>query len=398
MNYLNNIANGFLTALFFSLFIYLEYFNINAPWLNLLSALIAFYRILNAPRKEVIYSGFFIGIFWFYWVSFSFRFYYLTYLIPLAILGFALAYSLFFYILAYSKSPFVRTIILIILSFIEPFGFNWFKVELLLINTPVVANTLTLTISLVILSLSIQYSKKFLALLAILFFIPQISSAKLQDDIKIKLISTDVSQHKKWLHSHKNLQITNNLNEIKIAIEENADLVVLPESVFPLYLNKELNLINELKYLSQEIAIISGGLYLENSQIYNATYYFNKNEIQIAKKMILVPFGEYIPLPKFLKDFINNVFYNGAQDYEKADKPTDFILNGVSLRNAICYEATSKELFTGSPAIMIASSNNAWFTPSIEPTLQKLLMKYYARLHNTVIYHSSNSDGSGIIK
>ena len=48
--------------------------------------------------------------------------------------------------------------------------------------------------------------------------------------------------------------------------------------------------------------------------------------------------------------------------------------------------------------IVIAMSNNAWFTPSIEPTLQKLLMRFYARKNGVTIYHSANYKGTGIIK
>ena len=39
---------------------------------------------------------------------------------------------------------------------------------------------------------------------------------------------------------------------------------------------------------------------------------------------------------------------------------------------------------------VIAISNNAWFTPSIQPTLQKLLMKYYAYKYNLYFYNVTN--------
>ena len=399
--YPTSIANALFTAILFSLFIYLEYFNLNlqwVQWINLFSAFIALFRILNAKHKEIIFTGFFIGILWFYWIVFSFRFYDISYLIPVGILGFALSYSLFFTVISFFTNPFYRAIILLLLSYIEPFGFNWFKIELLFINTPLPADTMTLGITLLILSTSIKFSKKILSLLFTLFLLPQYTQADPPKDLNIKLISTKISQYHKWQPAHLQEQIDNNLLNIKLAKKDGFNLVVLPESVFPLYLNKEPDLLNELKSLSYSISIIAGALFIENSLIYNATYFFNNGTMQIAKKMVLVPFGEYTPLPKFLKDWINNNFFNGAQDYDKADKPTDFIIKGHKLRNAICYEATSKELFIDNPKIMIATSNNAWFTPSIEPTLQKLLMRYYARLNSTIIYHSANSDGNSIIR
>ncbi len=182
------------------------------------------------------------------------------------------------------------------------------------------------------------------------------------------------------------------------AIQEKVDIVVFPESVFPLYMNKNPVLINELLLKSNKITVVVGSLLHEDDKPYNVTYMFTNGEYKIAKKVVLVPFGEYIPLPKFAKKIINDTFFKGASDFTHADKPTDFIIKGVKFRNAICYEATSSEIYSDDVDFVLASSNNAWFTPSIEPTLQKLLMKYYARKHGVTIYHSTNDKGTGIVR
>ena len=77
----------------------------------------------------------------------------------------------------------------------------------------------------------------------------------------------------------------------------------------------------------------------------------------------------------FLVDLINNIFYGGASDYSKASNATDFLIKGEKFRNAICYEATTDKIFEnlGDTKYMMVISNNAWFIPSIEPTLQHLL-------------------------
>ena len=149
---------------------------------------------------------------------------------------------------------------------------------------------------------------------------------------------------------------------------------------------------------SKKIAIVTGALLYEAGNNYNVTYFFQDGKMQIAKKMVLVPFGEYIPLPKWIGHWINDIIFGGASDYLAADHPTDFVIRGIPFRNAVCYEATAEPLFAGNPRYMIASSNNAWFLPSIEPTLQRLLMTYYARRHHTVIFHSANMAGTGIVR
>lgn len=119
--------------------------------------------------------------------------------------------------------------------------------------------------------------------------------------------------------------------------------------------------------------------------------------MQIAHKIVLVPFGEEVPFPAFIVEIINKLFFDGAKDYQKAKAPQDFIINDIPFRSAICYEGTNDKLFEGNPKQMIVISNNAWFSPSTEQTLQYLLLRLYAKKYQTVIYHSANSGKSGVI-
>jgi len=100
-----------------------------------------------------------------------------------------------------------------------------------------------------------------------------------------------------------------------------------------------------------------------------------------------------------LVDFINDTFFDGANDYSKASNPTTFTIKGVKFRNAICYEATTDDIYQNlDTPFVIASSNNAWFTPSTQPTLQKLLLRYYAKKYGLVIYHATNKSQNMIVK
>ncbi|MDH5464649.1 MAG: apolipoprotein N-acyltransferase, partial [Thiovulaceae bacterium] len=175
------------------------------------------------------------------------------------------------------------------------------------------------------------------------------------------------------------------------------ELVILPESNFPLYINMFPALVQQLKMLSYRIVIVTGGLYADGDDPYNATYHFEDGKLTIAKKMVLVPFGEYIPLPGFLRDWMSDVFFNGAQEYKTADRPTDFMIKDIKVRNAICYEGTCEAFYEDGTKYLIVTSNNSWFTPSIEPVLQSLLMTLYAKRHHVTVLHSANQSKSEII-
>jgi len=73
------------------------------------------------------------------------------------------------------------------------------------------------------------------------------------------------------------------------------------------------------------------------------------------------------------------------------------VVRGIPFRIAICYEAGSEILYKDSPRYLIAISNNAWFDGSIEPTQQRILLRYYAKKYGTLIHHATNFSRSEII-
>ena len=213
----------------------------------------------------------------------------------------------------------------------------------------------------------------------------------------ISLINTNISQDKIWDRSTKDKIVKNNLNMIDQAISDGSRIVVLPESAFPLFLNHSEILLSVLKQKSYQIAIVTGALGTSDNKLYNSTYLFDKGEVKRLDKLILVPFGEEIPLPNFIKDLINKLFFDSAIDYSHANSVSDYEIDGIKIRNAICYEATRDELFINEPKFMIAITNNAWFTPSTQPNLQSKLLKLKAYKYKTIIYHSVNGSPSQMI-
>ncbi len=220
---------------------------------------------------------------------------------------------------------------------------------------------------------------------------------KIRADDKIKLVTTYTSVQDKWDETLHPAQFENLFKQIDQAIKENKTLIILPESVFPIFLNRS-KLLDKLKEKAKQISIVTGGLYWDGKTPRNSTYVFTGDKISVANKVVLVPFGESNPLPDFLSEWVNKVFYDGAVDYVASPNVVDYKIDGKSYRNAICFEATSERLYEGEPKNMIVLSNNGWFTPSIEPTLQKLLLQYYSKKYGTTIYHSVNMSESYVVK
>ncbi|CAD7287854.1 Apolipoprotein N-acyltransferase [Campylobacter majalis] len=397
------IIKAFVGALCLANFIYIYIFK--SEILNLISPFITIFglfTIIYLPRFGYFWAGFFSGILWFYWISFSFYYYDLAFLMPFVILGIALVYALMFLVASIPSFVYLRAIMLFLISYISPFGFNWFNLEATLVLG--VFRTDEIGLICIFASAFLLGLKKFYKLTAImpLVFAIQINSSNTNFiPFDLALANTDTKQIHKWDRDYKNHFINETLDLINNAINNKKRAILLPESAFPTFIDHENELMDELKNLSHKITIITGGLAYENKQSFNSTYLFENGDFKRFDKHILVPFGEEIPLPNFIKKWINKVFFDGASDYMAASDIGEYEIDGIKIRNAICYEATHKSIYKDNPKIVFAITNNGWFKIgniiSTEPILQSLLLKHYATKFHTTIYHSVNGSQSEII-
>lgn len=389
-----------LTTLCFTYFLYSNYYNLDIYLLNTLFAIMAIALLFVLNKKELFLSGFFISVLWFWWVGYSFVYYDLIFLIPIVIIGIGLVYGTLFYLIGLRNNLVYRMTAIFLLSFISPFGFNWFKIELLFINSYLGTSKLEFMAILLSICLFLHYKEKYKRESVLVFLISMItlcflnsSQTEVISKPKLEIIqyNTNIKQEEKWDRNNRRKIVLENLQAIQNAIENQKDLIILPETAFPLVLNKNSNINNELLELSSKIAILTGSLFQKDGLYYNSTYLYEQGERKVAHKVVLVPFGESVPLPEKIKHFINDLFYNGAKDYETADEPTTFTIKGIKFRSSICYESTTDAIYKNlDTPYVIVISNNAWFTPSIQPNLQRLLLKYYKNKYNLYYFNTTN--------
>ena len=399
------LIKGLFVSLCLSAFIYLDAFDINYKALDTLLAMMGFYLLFKSNRYVFFWVGFFTSLLWFWWIAVSFIHYDMIYLIPFLLLAIGLIYGFLFlgiYTLSdrfsniYIKMT-ILSISLLLLSYIHPFGFDWFKPELTFVNSYFGVSKWQFAIILASITLTITQKNYLFLALSLLSFNPHHPTISYTNS-DIKLVSTYIDVKDKWDESKKEANNQKMLSYIDQAILRGYKTVVLPESVFIDFINYNQSLFDALKQRAKHINIITGGLYLDGKIPRNSTYIFTRDgKVQVAHKYILVPFGESNPLPKFLSDWVNETFYGGAVDYKASDHISTYKLDDKTYTNTICFEATSDKLYQNHPKAIIAISNNGWFYPSTEPTLQKLLLKYYATIYHTTIYHAINMSKSYII-
>lgn len=411
------------------------------------------------PRKIGAYFGFFMGIFLFYWIGLSFRYTDFVFLMPVVAFSIGVGYAVLFYLALFFDSRIYRIFSLLILGAMKPFGFDWFVPQawfsysffgvgawdfiFILCAAALVAPSIEafgrnkcrvifassarLVFGAILLCMAAEWSKSAYVAesSAHLDSATHLDSSNLDSSAptstknSIKLTKTDDFLHKniylvqsnidqgvKWQANSAKAVNQKVLDAIDSAILESKKMIIFPETILPYILNEnapfQQNMMRELQARSHRIAIVLGALSASDpddfySMVLNSSYVFNNGEITILNKVVLAPFGERIPLPDFIAKPLYKAFFDIEDGLGNASEPQDFVALGKVWRNAICYEGTSEALYEKIGKYMVMISNNGWFDPSIEPYMQRILLKYRARAHRTTILHSANKSDSGII-
>ena len=434
------LTAGLFIALLGSVWLYAAWTEWDLRIITTFAGLLFLTLLLGTDRTTWFWSGFFIGMLWFWWIGVSFYYYHLSWLIPIAVLGVALIYGFIFWIIAYlaEKIPFyfssfvfhlssknkpdgvqlhtlrepklltshfslltltLRSLALLSISYLHPLGFDWFKPELIFVHSYLGVAKWQFALILAAIVITIWRRQPLFLLISILAYSSvHVERYATDPSHTFKLITTHTTIADKWNPDKIPEHIDQALKNMDQAIQQGYSTIIFPESVFPFFLNRRPDTLGALMTRSQHIDIIIGALYFDGTTHRNSTYLFHRGRYIVANKVVLVPFGEANPLPEFASRWVNQIFFDGAIDYTASTQPTDWNIQGKSYRNAICYEATSETLYADHPRHMIVTSNNAWFVPSIEPTFQRLLLEYYVRKYGTTIYHATNMSPAYVLR
>ena len=196
--------------------------------------------------------------------------------------------------------------------------------------------------------------------------------------IVVRIVQPNIPQQDKW----KKKKVFENLKTLislsnKDYKANKPDLVVWPESALTFFVNENENLLEYLKKnLNKEIILISGGLRRQTTnnktRIYNSLYLIKDGAIlNYYDKKKLVPFGEYMPLGKFIKF---KKLTDGNLDFSKGSKSAFHEVmienNKFNIQTNICYEGifTMRDKIKQTPNLIINITNDAWFGDTSGPS------------------------------
>lgn len=390
------------------------------------------------PKQKLAWFALFAYVFNavnLHWVGNSFLYHspeeYLVYFMPLLVLGMAglltLPYILFFWLFEKAKPNAAKSIVLVptvfllveFLRSLTVYGFPWnlvgysiasndYLLQASELGTILICSFLILIIASLIATKGKKEIVAALIILVVWFILGAIRFETL-DKVKAeklkehtKTIQIDTTKHHGFDRVKMRKQIFAYLDEVKkVKYNKNTDLIVLPEMASPYPINTEESLLLLLqRSIGKNQTLILGAPAYNDYDIYNTMYFINKKGFKRYDKIMLVPFGEFMPMRSILP-FIKN-FTNNFKDFSVGNIANTVEFNGKKFLSLICYEAifpffVKENIEDKENTILTNITNDAWFYGTVAPAQHTLIAKTRGVENNLPMIRVSNA-GESFIK
>ncbi len=198
--------------------------------------------------------------------------------------------------------------------------------------------------------------------------------------IRVACVQGNISSAEKWNESGSQQTLDTYMNYLAMAVDEGAELIVLPETAFPYDLtNKDGKYSTTFSgFTAKHGVYLIVGAYVsdEDQNSYNALICFTPEGEQldtVYSKRHLVPFGEYVPMRPVIETLIPPLAElvlsnNDVTAGEGAQIINIYKGNEISLGSLICFDSIYDELTLESvregAELICLATNDSWFTDS----------------------------------
>lgn len=223
----------------------------------------------------------------------------------------------------------------------------------------------------------------------------RLKSPIVEDKINVSLIQPNILQRHLYSESEKENALMNLSILAKKAPEES--LVIFSEAAWPYTLGeKNTERLNEfIRRINRDVLI--GVINRRKQNYYNSAFLFDPDGqlTEIYDKIILVPFGEYVPLRKYLT-FIDVL--NQIGDITAGSKITEFSYQNKKFSVLICFEDIVP-IFAARAArakdFLVNITDDSWFRGDPEATQHLAIMVLRAVENRIPIVRAANTGISG---
>lgn len=217
----------------------------------------------------------------------------------------------------------------------------------------------------------------------------------------VALVQGGIAQDRKWLLEE--LETTKLLfRDLTLPLDQ-VQLIVWPEAAIPALAHEEEDYLRGLGELmkARKQTLVLGMLTFDfgTGEVRNSLLAFGARN-GVYHKRHLVPFGEYFPVPDFVRNVLRlmNLPYSDIAAGLASQRPLE--AGDVALAPSICYEdAFGEELrdFLPEAGLLVNVSNDGWFGDSIAPHQHLQMARFRALETGRVMLRSTNTGITAVI-
>lgn len=222
-----------------------------------------------------------------------------------------------------------------------------------------------------------------------------------------RIVQPSIPQSMKWSKQTAEDNFAKYLTLSATANQTNPDLIIWGETASPFMLDRdEIHRRKASSILPPQSILLTGmisyqyvdGKYMPHNSM--AAIDAQGNIIGYYHKSHLVPFGEYIPLRRYLPDFVRPVA-NFIGEFGRGNRAeTMSFNNGLKIGTAICYEIIFPHQIIDEknrPDLLINLTNDGWYGDSSGPYQHWVTTRFRAVEEGIGIIRAANNGISGYI-
>jgi len=185
--------------------------------------------------------------------------------------------------------------------------------------------------------------------------------------VSVALLQPNISQESRLSEDRTPVNYAAVMDQAREAAREGPDLIVVPESAFPAYWETSRTLRRDLTEIVEacQCGLLFNDVDTEtNERYYNAARLLTPAGVgEPYRKVHLVPFGEYVPLPRIF--FFVRQVSTEIGEFSAAAEPSVIRAGPWAIGNGICYEIlypllSWKQTRDGAN-LLVTISNDSWY-------------------------------------
>lgn len=220
-------------------------------------------------------------------------------------------------------------------------------------------------------------------------------------ELRIRLVQGAIPQDRKWQPEQR--QPTLELYRRLSASDEPLDLIVWPEAAVPALPFEVQDFLSDLHadLVARDTDLFLGILTfdLERDEFLNTLWSVGPTSGQYHKRH-LVPFGEYFPVPDFVRKVMRLMNLPSENVSAGTFDQRPLYAGDVPIAPTICYEiayGAEQLMFFPEAEVMVNVSNDAWFGDTIAPHQHLQINQFRARETGRYMLRSTNTGITAVI-